>query len=324
MAILEVKDVNKAFGGLKALNAVNLSVEEGTVHAIIGPNGAGKSTLLNCFVGRLIPDTGSVIFNGRSLLGIKPHEINQTGVARVFQTPEIFTDLSILENVMIPAFAKVDGSFRINAWKTVGTRGEVRDMAEKVLEEVGLQEKRDIIASSLSRGDKRRLEMAMCLVQDPKLLLLDEPTAGMSRADTNNTVDLLQRVGTHITKIVIEHDMHVVFSLADHISVLAQGTVIAGGKPEDIKGNPKVQEAYLGGRTHECRNGETGRNGSGAVRGRLFLLPGAAELLRRELYRSGRQLRCEAGRDPGIAGPERRRQDVDAAYHRAHGRSATA
>ncbi|WP_281018977.1 MULTISPECIES: ABC transporter ATP-binding protein [unclassified Minwuia] len=247
MAILEVKDVNKAFGGLKALNAVNLSVEEGTVHAIIGPNGAGKSTLLNCFVGRLIPDTGSVIFNGRSLLGIKPHEINQTGVARVFQTPEIFTDLSILENVMIPAFAKVDGSFRINAWKTVGTRGEVRDMAEKVLEEVGLQEKRDIIASSLSRGDKRRLEMAMCLVQDPKLLLLDEPTAGMSRADTNNTVDLLQRVGTHITKIVIEHDMHVVFSLADHISVLAQGTVIAGGKPEDIKGNPKVQEAYLGG-----------------------------------------------------------------------------
>ncbi|MDF1730540.1 MAG: ABC transporter ATP-binding protein [Minwuia sp.] len=247
MAILEVNDVNKAFGGLKALNAVNLSVEEGTVHAIIGPNGAGKSTLLNCFVGRLIPDTGSVMFNGRSLLGIKPHEINQTGVARVFQTPEIFTDLSILENVMIPAFAKVDGSFRINAWKTVGTRGEVRDMAEKVLEEVGLHEKRDIIASSLSRGDKRRLEMAMCLVQDPKLLLLDEPTAGMSRADTNNTVDLLQRVGTHITKIVIEHDMHVVFSLADHISVLAQGTVIAGGKPEDIKGNPKVQEAYLGG-----------------------------------------------------------------------------
>lgn len=247
MAILEVNNVNKAFGGLRALNAVNLSVEEGTVHAIIGPNGAGKSTLLNCFVGRLIPDTGSVMFNGQSLLGIKPHKINQTGVARVFQTPEIFTDLSILENVMIPAFAKVDGSFRINTWRTVGTRGEVRDMAEKVLEEVGLHDKRDMIASSLSRGDKRRLEMAMCLVQDPKLLLLDEPTAGMSRADTNNTVDLLQRVGTHITKIVIEHDMHVVFSLADHISVLAQGTVIAGGKPADIKGNPKVQEAYLGG-----------------------------------------------------------------------------
>ncbi len=247
MAILEVNDVNKAFGGLKALNAVNLSVEEGTVHAIIGPNGAGKSTLLNCFIGRLIPDTGSVMFDGKSLLGITPHEINQTGVARVFQTPEIFTDLSILENVMIPAFAKLDGAFRINAWNTVATRGEVKDMAEKVLEEVGLQDKRDTIAASLSRGDKRRLEMAMCLVQDPKLLLLDEPTAGMSRADTNNTVDLLQRVGTHITKIVIEHDMHVVFSLADHISVLAQGTVIAGGKPEEIKGNPKVQEAYLGG-----------------------------------------------------------------------------
>ncbi|WP_417514949.1 ABC transporter ATP-binding protein [Minwuia sp.] len=247
MGILEVSNVNKAFGGLKALNEVNLSVEEGTVHAIIGPNGAGKSTLLNCFVGRLIPDTGSVMFDGRSLLGIKPHQINQAGVARVFQTPEIFTELTILENVMIPAFAKYDGAFRINAWQSVASRGEIRDKAESVLSEVGLIEEKDGLVSSMSRGDKRRLEMAMCLVQDPKLLLLDEPTAGMSRADTNNTVDLLQRVGTNITKVVIEHDMHVVFSLADYITVLAQGTPIAGGKPADIKGNPKVQEAYLGG-----------------------------------------------------------------------------
>lgn len=248
MGILEVRDVNKNFGGLKALNNVNLDVEEGSVHAIIGPNGAGKSTLLNCFVGRLDPDTGTVMFNGKSLLGLKPHEINQTGVVRVFQTPEIFTDLSLLENVMIPAFARRDGSFKLNPFRDVEREGEVRDKAMNILEEVGLQEDRNKIASSMSRGDKRRLELAMCLVQDPVLLLLDEPTAGMSRADTNATIDLLKRIGERgITKIVIEHDMHVVFSLADRISVLAQGTVIAEDVPANIKGNPKVQEAYLGG-----------------------------------------------------------------------------
>lgn len=248
MGILEVRDVNKNFGGLKALNNVNLDVEEGSVHAIIGPNGAGKSTLLNCFVGRLDPDTGTVMFNGKSLLGLKPHEINQTGVVRVFQTPEIFTDLSLLENVMIPAFARRDGAFKLNPFRDVEREGEVRDKAMSILEEVGLQEDRNKIASSMSRGDKRRLELAMCLVQDPVLLLLDEPTAGMSRADTNATIDLLKRIGERgITKIVIEHDMHVVFSLADRISVLAQGTVIAEDVPANIKGNPKVQEAYLGG-----------------------------------------------------------------------------
>ncbi len=248
MGILEVQNVNKRFGGLQALNNVNLDVEEGKVHAIIGPNGAGKSTLLNCFVGRLTPDTGSVMFDGKSLLGIKPHEINQTGVSRVFQTPEIFTDLTVLENVMIPAFAKRDGAFELNAFARVANEAEIRDHAEHVLEDVGLADKRDMTASSMSRGDKRRLEMAMCLVQDPKLLLLDEPTAGMSRADTNRTIDLLKHIGETrgITKVVIEHDMHVVFSLADKISVLAQGTVIAEDLPENIKGNPKVREAYLG------------------------------------------------------------------------------
>lgn len=248
MQILEVKGVNKSFGGLKALNEVNLSVEQGDVHAIIGPNGAGKSTLLNCFVGRLTPDTGSVSFMGKNLIGIKPHEINQAGVSRVFQTPEIFGDLSILDNVIIPALATQDGSFRFNAWSGVLRRTEVQDKAENILEDLGLADKRHTIASSLSRGDKRRLELAMCLVQDPKLVLLDEPTAGMSRADTNNTIDLLKSIGERgITKIVIEHDMHVVFSLAHMVSVLAQGTVIVEGKPEDIKGDPRVQEAYLGG-----------------------------------------------------------------------------
>ncbi|QHQ36793.1 ABC transporter ATP-binding protein [Algicella marina] len=248
MGILEVQNVNKRFGGLQALNNVNLNVEEGSVHAIIGPNGAGKSTLLNCFVGRLTPDTGSVMFNGQSLLGIKPHEINQTGVSRVFQTPEIFTDLTVLENVMIPAFAKRDGAYKLNPFKRVREEAEVRDAAEEVLVDVGLQDKKNMTAAEMSRGDKRRLEMAMCLVQDPKLLLLDEPTAGMARADTNRTIDLLKHIGETrgITKVVIEHDMHVVFSLADKISVLAQGTVLVEDKPENIKGHPKVREAYLG------------------------------------------------------------------------------
>jgi len=248
--LLDVQSVNKTFGGLKALDDVNLQVEEGNVHAIIGPNGAGKSTLLNCFVGRLKPDTGTVMFAGKSLLGIQPHQINQAGVARVFQTPEIFADLTLHENVMIPAFAKTDGAFRINAWQAVSARKDVHERADAMLQDVGLFEKRHDHSGSLSRGDKRRLELAMCLVQDPKLLLLDEPTAGMSRADTNNTIDLLKKIGERgITKIIIEHDMHVVFSLADRISVLARGHVIAEGTPDQIKGDPRVQEAYLGG-TH--------------------------------------------------------------------------
>jgi branched-chain amino acid transport system ATP-binding protein len=246
--MLEVSGLHKSFGGLRALNDVNLRVEAGTVHAIIGPNGAGKSTLLNCFVGRLIPDTGSVTFNGTSLIGLKPHEINQTGVVRVFQTPEIFGELSLLDNVLIPTLAHRDGSFKANAWSRTDQQAEVQDRAEHMLADVGLADKRHIIANSLSRGDKRRLELAMCLTQEPKLLLLDEPTAGMSRADTNNTIDLLQRIGSgKVTKIIIEHDMHVVFSLAEKISVMAQGTVIAEGSPNDIKGDPRVQEAYLGG-----------------------------------------------------------------------------
>ncbi len=248
MSLLTVENVNKRFGGLQALHEVNLKIEAGTVHAIIGPNGAGKSTLLNCFVGRLEPDTGTVMFDGKSLLGIKPHEINQIGVSRVFQTPEIFGDLTLLDNVLIPAFAKRDGSFRINAWNAVSDEAELHEKAMHMLEEVNLAEKSDEVAAQLSRGDKRRLELAMCLIQDPKLLLLDEPTAGMARADTNNTIDLMKRIAaTGVTMVVIEHDMHVVFSLAEKISVLAQGTVIVENTPEKIKGDPLVQEAYLGG-----------------------------------------------------------------------------
>ena len=247
MGILEVKGVNKRFGGLQALGDVNLSVQENTVHAIIGPNGAGKSTLLNCLVGKLIPDTGSVMFDGQSVLGRTPYEINQMGISRVFQTPEIFSELTVLENMLIPCFAKRDGAFRMHGWETIEAEKAIIEKAESMLDEMGMIDKRNDHTASMSRGDKRRLEIAMCLAQEPRLLLLDEPTAGMARADTNNTIDLLKQIKEgDITIAIIEHDMHVVFSLAERITVLAQGTPLVEDTPDNIKGHPKVKEAYLG------------------------------------------------------------------------------
>lgn len=249
--VLHVDDVHKSFGGLHALSDIDLQVAEGKTHAIIGPNGAGKSTLLNVCVGRLKPDSGAVVFDGTILTGRPPHEINQLGVSRVFQTPEIFQDLSVLENVLIPALAKRDGAFAIDVHRAIYAEHELREQAEDAIEDVGLIAFKDHEAGSLSRGDKRRLELAMCLVQKPRLLLLDEPTAGMSRLDTNRTIDLLKKFKERgMTKVIIEHDMHVVFSLADRVTVLAQGRIIADGAPEDVRGDPVVQEAYLGG-AHE-------------------------------------------------------------------------
>ena len=248
MGILEVKNVNKRFGGLQALGDVNLSVAEQTVHAIIGPNGAGKSALLNVLIGKLIPDTGSVMFDGQSVLGRKPFEINQMGISRVFQTPEIFTDLSVMENMMIPIFAARDGAFRMHAIGQADDEKDVITTAEEMLDSLGMLDKRNMHAGAMSRGDKRRLEIGMCLSQNPRLLLLDEPTAGMARADTNNTIDLLKQIKDErdITIAIIEHDMHVVFSLAERSTVLAQGSPLVEDTPDKIKGHPKVREAYLG------------------------------------------------------------------------------
>ena len=245
-AVLHIADIHKSFGGLHALSDVDLQVAEGTTHAIIGPNGAGKSTLLNVVIGRLIPDRGAIVFDGEVITGKSPHEINQAGVARVFQTPEIFSDLSVLENVMVPILSKDDGSYKLNALHRMNTKTSVYDEAMTHITDVGLNA--DSPSGSLSRGDKRRLELAMCLSQQPRLLLLDEPTAGMSRHDTNSTIDLLKKIKQRgMTKVIIEHDMHVVFSLADRISVLAEGRIIADGTPEEVKANRVVQEAYLGG-----------------------------------------------------------------------------
>ena len=246
--VLNIKNVNKTFGGLQALGDINLEIEEGKIHAIIGPNGAGKSTLLNVCIGRLVPDTGTVEFDGKNMIGMQPHDINHAGMVRVFQTPEIFPDLSVLENVMVPALAKREGIFKFNAFSSMSSHKEIEDEAKHVLEDLGLGNLIYSHAGSMSRGDKRRLELAMGLIQHPRLLLLDEPTAGMARHDTNRTVELLKKIKERgMTKIIIEHDMHVVFSLADKISVLAQGRIIASGTPDEIRGNPKVQEAYLGG-----------------------------------------------------------------------------
>ncbi|MGB0847823.1 MAG: ABC transporter ATP-binding protein [Thiolinea sp.] len=246
--VLKVDSVTKTFGGLRALDDLNLTIEEGTVHAIIGPNGAGKSTMLNVCIGQLKPDTGTVTFDGEVITGKQPFEINQAGVSRVFQTPAIFEDLSILQNVMIPAIAHRDGKFKLNPFQVLEKQDDIEGRAVEILERLALTDLMHNHAGSMSRGNKRRLELAMCLVQEPKLLLLDEPTAGMARHDTNRTIEILKKIKEGgMTKVIIEHDMHVVFSVADRISVLARGHIIAEGTPDEIKGNPVVQEAYLGG-----------------------------------------------------------------------------
>ena len=246
MALLEISSVSVHFGGVQALRDVSLGVDDGSIHCIIGPNGAGKSTLVNVMTGRIKPDHGNVTFDGRSLMGMQPFDINQRGIARVFQTPSIFPEMSLIDNVMIAGLAKRDGRFRLNLWQESSGMTEITDRAEEHLAEVGLEGKADLEAQYLSRGDKRRLELAICLASEPRLVLLDEPTAGMSRHETESTIELLKGISKKgVTKVVIEHDMHLVFSLAERLSVLHQGEIIASGSPEEVRGDERVVEAAV-------------------------------------------------------------------------------
>lgn len=246
--LLQVRGLCKRFGGLQATYEVDLAVREGTAHSIIGPNGAGKSTLLNLLIGQIVPDSGTVVFAGNSLIGRRPHEINQLGVARVFQTPAVFGEMTLRENVTIAALAARDGHFRFNIWQHPTRRRDAIAVAEEALAEVELDHLADAGADELSHGDKRRLELAICLAHKPRLLLLDEPTQGMSQSETHSTVELLRRLlRKGMTKVIIEHDMNVVFSLSDEITVLHQGEVIASGSPDVVRDDEAVLAAYLGG-----------------------------------------------------------------------------
>lgn len=244
MPALETKDLFKSFDGFVAIRDVSFRLEAGEKHAIIGPNGAGKTTFFNLITGHLQPDRGEVALEGRPITGMPPHGIVRLGVARSFQRINIYPRMSVFENVQVALIARDRRHFSLFA---LGAKLN-RDETEELLSLVGLADEADETAGELAYGKQKQLELAIALAANPRVLLLDEPTAGMSRHDTNRTIELLQRIkGRGMTKIVIEHDMHVVFSLADRISVLAQGAIIAEGSPDEVRGNPVVQEAYLGG-----------------------------------------------------------------------------
>ena len=249
MALLETNGLTKQFGGLTAVDGIDLAVEEGNTRAIIGPNGAGKSTLINLITGLLEPSEGSVTLGGETITGLDPHEIVQMGVAKSFQTASIFPEMTVMENVQIAALASQHGSFSMNFLRRRDGYESVADRAERTLESVELLSDADVEAASLPYGDKRRLEIAIALAADPVLLFMDEPTAGMSPEETESTVSLVERLQGELglTIVLVEHDMEVIFRVADRIAVLNRGSIIADGEPSQISGDPEVQEAYLGG-----------------------------------------------------------------------------
>jgi branched-chain amino acid transport system permease protein len=245
--LLEARDLTMRFGGLVAVDQVSLAIEPLTVTALIGPNGAGKTTFFKMLSGELQPTSGEVYFKGERITHLGVARVAQRGIAKSFQITQIFPKLSVAENVLVPALAATRGSFRLDAFVPLaGARG-AHAIADRVLEQVGLLERRDLRASSLSYGEKRRLELALALATEPEVLLLDEPTAGMSPAERSAMVELLQRLRERLTVVIVEHDMDVVFGLADRIVVLQDGHQIADGPPAEIRGHPRVQEAYLGG-----------------------------------------------------------------------------
>jgi branched-chain amino acid transport system ATP-binding protein len=240
--ILRTEDLTIRFGGLTALNRVNFAVECGEIRAIIGPNGAGKSTFFNCLTGVLRPSSGHVRFNGADITGLSPDRISQKGIARSYQITNILPNATALEN------ARIAAQSRRHSWSLLTHHRAYRDIIEKaeaVLEAVGLGSKRDELAANLSHGEQRNLEIGVALATEPQLLCLDEPTAGMSAAETHDTMELVRRIAKDLTILIVEHDMQVVMQLAQRITVLHYGEILAEGTPAEIQQNPRVLEVYL-------------------------------------------------------------------------------
>jgi branched-chain amino acid transport system ATP-binding protein len=243
-AAIEIDAVNKSFGNARIIRDLNLRVEQGERHAIIGPNGAGKSTTFNLISGYITPTSGEVRLNGERISGLPPFEINRRGLSRSFQVTNVFGRMSVWENVRCAVLWAT--GHRYAFWKNVDKLPEVRRRTAAILEDINLIARRDVPASLLTYAELRALEIGITIAGGANVILLDEPTAGMSRAETERAVELIRRLSEGRTLVIVEHDMSVVFGLADRISVLVYGQIIASGTPEEIRGNPKVKEAYLG------------------------------------------------------------------------------
>jgi branched-chain amino acid transport system ATP-binding protein len=240
--ILATENLAIHFGGLRALNNVNLAVAPGEIRAIIGPNGAGKSTLFNCLTGVLRPSSGRIRFAGDDITGLPPDRISRKGIARSYQITNILPNATVLEN------ARIAAQSRHHAWSMLTHHRAYRDIierAEGALQQVGLAGKGDELAANLSHGEQRNLEIGIALATEPRLLCLDEPTAGMSAAETRETMELVRRIAENLTILIVEHDMQVVMELAQRITVLDYGEILAEGTPAEIQRNPRVLEVYL-------------------------------------------------------------------------------
>ncbi len=251
MSLLEINHLTKAFGGIIAVRDITINVTEGSITAIIGPNGAGKTTLFNLMTGIYEPTDGTIVFNGKSLVGLRPDRVNAAGVARTFQNIRLFPGMSALENVMVGMHSRLRMSLIQTLIRPKSFRDQeahVQQRAADLLEFIGMTGKGDEIGRNLSYGDQRRLEIARALASDPKLILLDEPTAGMNPNESAEAMRLFRRVRDElgVTVVLIEHDMKVVMGISEHIDVLDYGQKIAEGTPDEIRANTRVVEAYLG------------------------------------------------------------------------------
>ncbi len=242
--ILELQGIYKDFQGLRVLFDVNLRVQEGERHAIIGPNGAGKSTLFNLITGKYHPSQGKIFLKGEGITGVNPFKLNRMGMARSFQITNIFRTMTVFENVRNAILSK--NRIRFDMFSRLSKMDKIKRQTENVLHEIGLLERKNDIAGELSYGQQRALEIGLTIATNPELILLDEPTAGMSSEETREAVKLILRVTEGKTLIIVEHDMEVVFNIADRISVLYYGQVLACGLPGEIRNDQRVKDAYLG------------------------------------------------------------------------------